>query len=206
MRDAAGRADRLHVEALFELLEPVPQAFSPSEDHGHDRDVHVIDEVGGEKLADGRYSSADADIQAAGGPPDNLERLGGTGVNEGERCSTLHLDRGPGMMREDEHRGMEGRVVAPPARPALVGPRAALGPELVASHDLCADAWTPFASEGVIDAGTSAPLALHLVEATGGEEPFVEPASGVSEGCFETLALAGAETVERNREVVDPNE
>jgi len=50
------------------------------------------------------------------------------------------------------------------------------------------------------------PLAtLHLVEAAGREEPFMEAATGVPEGCFETLALAGAETVERNREVVDPN-
>jgi len=27
----------------------------------------------------------------------------------------------------------------------------------------------------------------------------------VPEGCFETLTVTGAETVERNREVVDPN-
>jgi hypothetical protein len=33
----------------------------------------------------------------------------------------------------------------------------------------------------------------------------MEPGTGVPEGCFETLALARAETVERNREVVDPN-
>ncbi len=33
----------------------------------------------------------------------------------------------------------------------------------------------------------------------------MERGTGVSEGCFETLALAAAETVERNREVVDPD-
>jgi len=37
MDDAARRADRLHIEALLELLQPVPEAFAASEDNGHDR-------------------------------------------------------------------------------------------------------------------------------------------------------------------------
>src|SRR4029077_3899707 len=84
-------------------------------------------------------------------------------------------------------------------------PRAALRSELVASHDLGTDARTPLAGECIVHAGAPSWLALHLVEAARGEEPFMEPATGVSEGCFKTLALAGAETVKRNREVVDPN-
>src|SRR3979411_851496 len=106
------------------------------------------------------------------------------------------------MVGEDEHGGMEGRVVAPPALPLLVGPRAALGPELVAPHDLGPDARAPVAGEGVVHAGAPSRLALHLVEAAGGEEPFMEPGTGVSEGCFETLAVARAETVRRNKKAV----
>ena len=167
--------------------------------------MHVIDQVGGEKLADYRWSAANADVQATGGLLGHLHGLSRAGVDEVERRAALHLDRGPGVMGEDEHRGMKGRVVAPPALPLLVRPRPALGSELVPAHDLCADARTPIAGEGVVDAGASPWLALHLVEAAGWKEPFVEPATGVSEGCFEALALAGAETVERNREVVDSN-
>src|SRR5437764_5015018 len=89
--------------------------------------------------------------------------------------------------------GMEGRVVAPPALPLLVGPRAALGPELVASHDLGPDARAPVAGEGVVHSRAPSRLALHVAEAARGEEPLMEPGTGVSEGCFETLALAGAE-------------
>src|SRR5438132_12534356 len=107
------------------------------------------------------------------------------------------------MMGEDEHRGMEGRVVAPPALPLLVGPRAALGPKLVASHDLGPDARAPVAGEGVVHAGAASWLALHHVEAPRGEEPFMAPGTSVSEGCFETLAVTAADTVERNRGVVD---
>ena len=110
-----------------------------------------------------------------------------------------------GVMGEDEHRGMKGRVVAPPALPLLVLPRAALGSELVPAHDLGTDPRAPVAGEGVVDAGASPWPTLHLLECAGREEPFMERGTGVSEGCFETLALAGAETVERNREVVDPD-
>jgi hypothetical protein len=115
------------------------------------------------------------------------------------------LDRGPGMVGKDEHGGVEGRVVAPPALPLLVAPRAAVGRELVASHDLGPDARAPVAGEGVVHAGAASWLALHLLEAARGKEPFMECGPRVSEGCFETLALTGAEAVERNREVVDPN-
>ena len=37
MRDSARGADRLHVEALFELFEPVPQTFPASKQYRHDR-------------------------------------------------------------------------------------------------------------------------------------------------------------------------
>src|SRR5712692_4357032 len=63
MGDAAGGADRLHIEALLERLQPVPEAFPASENYGDDRYVHVVDQVGGEKLADYRWSSANADVQ-----------------------------------------------------------------------------------------------------------------------------------------------
>src|SRR5260370_19599433 len=199
MCDAAGRADRLNVEPLLEVLEPVPHAFPARKNDGHDRDVHVVDQVGREELADCRWSPANSDVQTARCLPGGLQGLGGAGVDEVKRCPALHLDRGPWMVGEDEHGGTEGRVVAPPALPLLVGPRAALGPELVASHDLGPDARAPFAGEGVVHARAPSWLALHLVEAARGEEPFMEPGTGVSEGCFETLALAGTETVERNR-------
>src|SRR5258708_5677828 len=57
--------------------------------------------------------------------------------------------------------GMDGGLLAPPALPLLVGPRSALRAELVAPHDLHADARPPVAREGVVDAGAPALLALH---------------------------------------------
>src|SRR6516165_2956981 len=119
MGDAAGGADRLHIEALLELLQPVPEAFPTAENYGHDRYVHVVDQVEGEKLADHRWSSADADIEATGSFPGHPQGLGRAGVDEVERRPAFHLNRWPGVMGEDEHRGMKGWLFAPPALPLL---------------------------------------------------------------------------------------
>src|SRR5215467_7904124 len=129
MGDTAWGADGLHVEAPLELLEPVPETLTTSEDDGHDHDVHGVDQVGGEELADGRWASSDADVQATGSFPGNLQGLGGGSVDEVEGRLSFHRDRWPGVMGEDVHGGMEGRVVAPPALPLLVRPRSALGSE-----------------------------------------------------------------------------
>ena len=40
------------VKALLQPFLAVPQAFAAPEDDGHDGDVHVIDQVGGQELAD----------------------------------------------------------------------------------------------------------------------------------------------------------
>jgi hypothetical protein len=60
--------------------------------------------------------------------------------------------------------------------------------------------------KGVIDAGASSGFSLHLAEGARREEPLVKSVAGMSEGRFETLAFPAAEAVERNREVVDPND
>ena len=126
--------------------------------------MHVVDQAGGEELADGGRAAADADVKATRGLLGRRERLRRAGVDEVEGGAALHLDRGPDVMGEHENGGMERRLLAPPALPLLVGPRSALRAELVAPHDLHADARPPAAREGVVDAGAPALLALHDVK------------------------------------------
>ena len=167
--------------------------------------MQVVDQVGGEELADGGRAAADADVKSARGGLGGRERLGRAGVDEVEGRAALHLDRGPDVMREHEGGRMERRLLPPPALPLLVGPRAALVAELVAPHDLGANAGTPVAREGVVDAGGPACLALHGAKCPGGEEPLHQPGAGMPEGRLTGLVLAGAEAVERNGEVVNAN-
>src|SRR5260221_6807838 len=106
------------------------------------------------------------------------------------------------MVGEDEHRGVKRRVVSPPALPLMALPGAAVRTELVPSHDLRADAWAPVAGKGVIDARGTAGLAVHGVEGAGGEEPLMQPVTGVTERSIEALPFTGAKPIQRDREVV----
>src|SRR5262249_7940950 len=105
-------------------------------------------------------------------------------------------------MGEYEDRSMKDGIVAPPPFPPIVLPRAALWSELVAPHDLGADARRPVTCEGLVDPRVSARLVVHRVESSCGEEPLHQSAGGVSEGGIETLSLPRAKPVEGNREVV----
>src|SRR5580693_5284518 len=77
--------------------------------------------------------------------------------------------------------------------------------ELAPAHDLGADARFPGAGERVVDAGAAAGLALHGAEGTGREEPLVQPGSRMPERGVQALPLAGAESIQRHREVVHPD-
>jgi len=201
--DAARGADRLHLEALLEALQSVPGPLPAPEDHGDHRDVHEVDQVGGQELAEARGSAADADVQAACGLFRYVDGFGGAGVDEVEGGAALHGNRGPGVVGEHEHRGAEGRFLTPPALPLIVGPRAPLRAELVAPHDLRADPRRPVARDFVVDAGAAPGLAVYGPGGIGGEEPFQQAAFRVPEGRVDVLALTGAEPVQRDR--VDVN-
>jgi NADH:ubiquinone reductase (H+-translocating) len=162
--DSARGAHRLDGEALLQALQASPDRLTAAEEDGHLHDVHVVDQVGGEELADGSRAAADADVEAARGAPGGRERVGRAGLDEVEGRAALHLDRGPGVMGQHEDGGVERRLLPPPALPLLIGPRAALRAELVAAHDLRADARAPGAREGVVGGRAPAGLAKHRAE------------------------------------------
>src|SRR4029079_14462686 len=90
---------------------------------------------------------------------------------------------------------VERRLVPPPALPLEVLPRAALGTELVPSHDLGADVVGEVAGEVVVQPARAA-LVGAVRPARGGAGPRRELGGvGVLEGPFEALALARAEAV-----------
>src|SRR5262249_32303864 len=149
----------------------------------------VVDEVGGQELADGGRAAADADILASGGLARLRKGMGGAGVEEVECGAAVHLDWGPRMVGENKDRGVERWVVSPPAVPLLVRPGAMVRAELTAAHYLGTDALAPGAGEGVVDARAAARLALHGAERAGREKPLVQAGSGVPERGVLALAL-----------------
>jgi hypothetical protein len=73
--------------------------------------------------------------------------------------------------------------------------------ELSGTHDLGTDPGIELPCEEVVD-----PAATAGLPPPGGEHPFVQPVPGVTEMCVVALALAGAEAVERDGEVLDADE
>ena len=78
--------------------------------------------------------------------------------------------------------------------------------ELPGAHDLGADPRSELPQEGIVDAAGAAGLADRLVPPPGDEHPFVQPVAGVAERCIVAQTFAGAETVERDGEELDPCE
>ena len=110
-------------------------------------------------------------------------------------------------MRQDKHRRVERRIRPPPPLPlvigAEIGPGACLGTELPTAHDLRTEPEVDPLCERVVNTDAAAFLADHRVPEAGGEVPLVEAVAGVAERSVEREALAGAEPVEGDREVVD---
>src|SRR5262249_31929173 len=133
---------------------------------------------------------------------DLCERLGWRGVEEVERGTALHLDRGAVVVGEHEGRRVEGRVRTPPALPVGILLPAGWA-ELVGAHDLRADPEVELLQERVVAAAGAAGLALEPAPPSGRRHPFVKPLARVAERRLPALALAGAEAVERDGEELD---
>ena len=76
MCDAARRGGGLDLVILLEALQAVPEAYASTEQDRDDHGVHVVDEPGGEELADRGGASADADVLAVRGLAGDVERFG----------------------------------------------------------------------------------------------------------------------------------
>ena len=111
-----------------------------------------------------------------------------------------HIDRRPRLVRQDEDRRVERRVVAPGA-PELRFILPAGMPELPGTHYLRPDTGDVPLRERVVRAEAAA-VPLPGVRS---EHPLVQPFTGMSERGFGSLTVPGPETVQRDGEVVDPN-
>src|SRR5205814_5056747 len=116
----------------------------------------------------------DRDVAVAGSLPGALECLLDPTGHKVERRSALHLQGFAGVVGEHEHGRVVRRVVAPPAVPGFVAPRAADRPEHVATHDRGARALAPVFGVLVVEPGLAALPALHLSKCAGHERPLVE--------------------------------
>src|SRR6185437_7075590 len=85
--------------------------------------MELVDEPRLQIRADRLNSAANADIPPVGGRLCLPQRRFDAVRDEMEGRPALHLERLPRVLSEDEDRGVVGRVLSPPASPALIRPR-----------------------------------------------------------------------------------
>src|SRR4051812_18970551 len=168
-------------------------------------EMQLVDGARLQILADGGDAAADADVAAGGGLARAIERFADAAGDEMEDRAALHLERRALGAGGDENGGVVGRLIAPPAAPALVQPRAADRAEHVAAEDPGAGILEAARREAVVDAGRAALLAEHRPEGARREGPLVQRLAADAERILEILVRPGAVAVDGDAEGVHPD-
>src|SRR3954469_13217508 len=122
-----------------------------------------------------------------------------TARDEVECGTTIHFDRGPAVMRQDEHRPMIWRILPPPTVPRVVGPLAADRTEHVATHDPRAYPLAETARHIVVDSDFTAGRAVNPLNPLRVDVPPVKFFASHSEGRLQCLVRTRAIAVQRYR-------
>src|SRR5262245_6208048 len=97
--------------------------------------MKVVDQSGLKVLADRGDTAAKADVASARRRSRLIESSVNAFGDESKLCISFHPERRARVMRQDKHRSVIRRLLAPPASPTLVRPRAANRAEHVSSQD-----------------------------------------------------------------------
>src|SRR5258707_8114173 len=139
---------------------------------GSDGEMQLVDQGGAQILPNRGYAATEAHVAAAR----CSGRLLQSGVNAfGDKAklrTSRHPERCPRVVRQHEDGRVIRRLVAPPALPAVVRPRAPDRTEHVAPENPGTDSGKALLSDSVVDAPLSIVMALHPPPQAGGEEPL----------------------------------
>src|SRR5690242_711859 len=155
--------------------------------------MQLVDEPGAKILTHRRDATADLHVATMGGAFRLIQRRLDTLGDEDEGGAACHLDRIARMVRQHEGRRDIGRIVAPPALPALIRPRTADRPEHIAAEDESAEPVHRTVCVGLINAVRAATLTGHCPEGARPKEPPVQLPPALAERIFEALLRPRAE-------------
>src|SRR5438105_13811458 len=134
--------------------------------------MQLVNQDGAQILPKSGYASTEADVAAAR----CSARLLQSGVNAfGDKAklrTPRHLKRRPRVMRQHEDGRVIRRLVAPPALPSAVRPRASDRTEHVAPKNPGADSGKTLLRDPVIHSRFAVVMAVHRPPYAQGEEPL----------------------------------
>src|SRR5467141_534836 len=164
--------------------------------------MQLVDQPGAQILPDGGYAATEAHVARAR----RGARLLQSGVNAfGDKAKlrpSRHPERRPRVMRQHEDGRVIRRLVAPPALPALVRPRAPDRTEHVAPENPGTDSGKALLRDSVVDSRLSIVMAVHLPPQASMEEPLHQLRTPDAERILEILARPGTVAVDGDREAL----
>src|SRR6266480_8146559 len=165
--------------------------------------MQLINQGSAQILPNSCYAATDADVAAAR----CSGRLLQSGVNAfGDKAklrTSRHPKRRPRVMRQHEDGRVIRRLVAPPALPAVVRPRASDRTEHVAPKNPGTDSGKALLGNSIIDARLSIVMAVHPAPYAAREEPLHQFRASDAQRILEILVRPSAVTVDGNREALD---
>src|SRR5213594_135585 len=165
--------------------------------------MQLVDQAGAQILPDSGYAAAEADVAAVR----CSARLLQGGVNafghKAKLRTSRHPERRPRVMHQHEDGRVIRRLLAPPALPALVRPRAPDRTQHVAPKNPGTDSGKALLSDSVVDSRLSIVMAVHLPPHARVEEPLHQLGAPDAERILEILVRPGAVAVDGKREALD---
>src|SRR6185437_2991722 len=173
--------------------------FAAPEHDRRQREMELVNHAGTQILTDRIDATGDLHVATLGSELRLLQRRLDSVGHEDEGGATFHLDGIARMVRQYEGRRVVGRIVAPPALPALIRPRTANRPEHVAAKDEGTEAIHGAVCVRLIDAVRAAAATGHFPKEARAEQPLVQLVPALAERILQGLLRPCAETIERDR-------
>src|SRR5258706_11065883 len=165
--------------------------------------MQLVNQRGAKILPNSGYAATEADSAAARCSGRLLESGVNASRDKAKFRTSRHSKRRSRMMRQHEDGRVIRRLVAPPALPALVRPRATDRTEHVAPENPGADSGKALLRNSVIDSRLSIVMAMHLAPHARVDEPLHQFRASDSERILEILVRPGTVAVDGNREALD---
>src|SRR5256885_7951698 len=165
--------------------------------------MQLANQAGAQILPDCGYPAAEADIAAARRSARLLQSDVNAFGDKAKLRTSRHPERRARVMRQYEDRRVIRRLVAPPALPAVVRPRAPDRAEHVAPKNPGTDSGKALLRNSVIDSRLSIVITVHSSPYACLEEPLHQFRAPDAERVVEILVRPGTVAVDGNCEALD---
>src|SRR5438105_2782512 len=165
--------------------------------------MQLVDQTGTQILPNGGNPAAEAHVAPACRSARLLQRDVNAFGDKMKLRTSPHPERRARVMRQHEDGRVIRRLVAPPALPAVVRPRASDRTEHVAPKNPGADSGKALLGNSVIDSRLAIVVTVHPPPHACLEEPLHQFRASDAQRILEILVRPSAVTVDGNREALD---